>query len=130
MLKLFVNALRAADETHAGATVAPFVNRRLGGGGDSRMLRKTKIVVGAKIQHRLAVGHTDGGALRRDDDALVFVSAGFADLGELGFEIGFVGEHKLKKCCVIIPKNHLRPGMITRFRTSLEIWCDLCVASE
>jgi len=31
-LQFFVNALRAADETDAGAAVAPFVNRGLGGG--------------------------------------------------------------------------------------------------
>ena len=87
--ELLVEALRAADEPHAGQAVAPLVDSGLGGGGYRRMLRQAQIVVGAQVQHRLAVGHANGRALRRDDDALVLVRAGRANAGQLRFQMFF-----------------------------------------
>ena len=82
-LELLVDALRAADEAHAGQAVAPLVDRRLGRRGHGRMLRQAQVIVGAQVEHRLAVGHADGGALRRDDDALALVRAGGANARQL-----------------------------------------------
>ena len=53
------------------------------------MLRQAEIIVGAKIQHRLAVGHADGRALRRDDDAFPLVSAGSVDCVKLRLKMFF-----------------------------------------
>ena len=62
-LELLVDALRAADEAHAGHAVAPLVERRLRRGLHVRVLRQAEVVVGAQVEHRLAVRHADGRAL-------------------------------------------------------------------
>ena len=85
--ELLVDALGAADEAHAGQAVAPLVERRLGGCGHGRMLRQAQVIVGAQVEHRFAVGHADGGALRRDDDALALVRAGGTNARQLGFKV-------------------------------------------
>ena len=82
-----MDALRAADEADAGAAVAPFVNRGLGGGGDRRMLGETEIIIGAEVQHRPAVINADSHALRRHNDAFVLVSARSADGAEFLCEV-------------------------------------------
>jgi len=52
--ELLMHALGAADEADAGQAVAPLVNRRLGRGGNGRMLRQAQVIVGAQIQDGLA----------------------------------------------------------------------------
>ena len=47
--KLFVNALRPANEAHRCEPIAPLVNGGLGGGGDCRMLREAEIIIGAQV---------------------------------------------------------------------------------
>ncbi len=51
------------------------------------MLRQAEVIVGAQIQHRLAVRHPDGGALRRHDNALVFERAGLLNLLQLLLQV-------------------------------------------
>ena len=82
-LELLVDALGAADEADAGHAVAPLVNGRLRRRRDRRMLRQPQVIVGAQVEHRLAVGHADGGALGRDDDAFALVCAGGANTRQL-----------------------------------------------
>ena len=86
-----MHSLRSADETDGGHAVAPLVKGFAGGGGNCGMLREAEVIVRAKVQDRLAVGHTDGGALRRHDDALVFEGAGGADVFELGLYLFYEG---------------------------------------
>src|SRR5215469_13994983 len=75
--------LGPANEAHAGQAVAPVVNRFFRGCGDRRMLREAEIVICAEIKDGFTLAHTDGSALRRENDAFGFVSAGAADIREL-----------------------------------------------
>ena len=57
--ELLVDLLRAADEADAGHAVAPAVEGLVGGGDHLGMVGQAEIVVGAEVQHRLAVGDAD-----------------------------------------------------------------------
>jgi hypothetical protein len=63
------------------------IHRLLRRGGHGGMLRQPEVIVRAKVQHRLAVAHADGRALRCDDDAFVLVSARRADFSQLGLQM-------------------------------------------
>ena len=58
----------------------------LGSLDDSLVVGEAQIVVGAEVQHLLAVGD-DLDALGRGDDTLVLVGTGGADLADLGLEV-------------------------------------------
>src|SRR6476646_8809519 len=74
-----MNGLRAANEADRGHAVAPLFQTCLRGGLHLRLLREAEVIVGAKIDEPLAVADADLGALRRRDDALFFIEAGFAN---------------------------------------------------
>ena len=56
------------------------------------MVGQTQVVVGAKVEH-LPAANSDGGALRRGNDALLLVEAGVADSCEFGCEARGQGVH-------------------------------------
>ena len=76
-LELLVELLRAADEAHARETIAPAPKRLMRGGLHRRMLRKTEVIVRAKIQHRSRPSASaNADTLRRADGRSRFYSPG------------------------------------------------------
>src|SRR5262249_50018161 len=75
-----------ADRGHA---VAPLFKTGLRGGLHLRLLRKAEIIVGAEIDEPAAAAHAHLGALRRRDDTLFLVEAGFANARELTLKMLF-----------------------------------------
>ena len=78
-----VHVLGAANEPDAGHPVAPLVDGLFGGSRHPRVLRQPQIVIGAQVQHRLAVRHSDRHALWGDNHPLVFVCPRRANPGQL-----------------------------------------------
>ena len=83
LLKLLVDALRAADEAHAGAAVTPLLQRVVRGLFHRRMLGETEVIVRAKIQHLAPIGEPDAHTLRRRDEPLALPSPRSTDAVEL-----------------------------------------------
>ena len=90
-LELLVHALRATDEAHRGHPKAPLVDTCLGRLDQAPIVGETEIVVGAEVEHRLAVGQTDGRRLRTADNAFGLVEALGANAVEGPAEMGAVG---------------------------------------
>ena len=95
ILQVLVDVLRAADKAHRTHAVAVLVERLVCRGDHAGVAGKAEVVVGAEVEDFAAVLHADGGALRRDDHALVLVEPGFPDSVEFVLEIGAdaVGVH-------------------------------------
>ena len=83
VLQFLVDALRAADKPHRRKSITPAVERFAGRFDHRGVLGQTEVVVGAQVQHRLAVTHPDVRVLRTGDDPLPLVSAGGPDLLKL-----------------------------------------------
>src|SRR5205807_6188202 len=67
--QLFMDSLRAADETHARHSIAPTIERFLRRCYYRRMLGQAQIIISAQVEDRFAITDADGSALRRDDDS-------------------------------------------------------------
>ena len=80
-LQLLVDVLRAADEAHRRHAVAAAVHHLLGSLDESGVVAQSQIVVGAEVQHFLAL-HLDGCALRAFDDSFFLVEAGCFQVGQ------------------------------------------------
>ena len=90
-LQLLVNVLRAADEAHRAHAKAMGIDRLLRRLDHGRMAAEAEIIVGAKIEHRLARAHGNLSALRAGDDAFPFVKARRADVVEFLLELELKG---------------------------------------
>jgi hypothetical protein len=85
--ELFVDALRAADESHAREPVTPAIQRRVRRGSHVGMLREAEVIVRAEIQHFAPVRERDARALRRPDEPLALPRPRRADGIELRREM-------------------------------------------
>ena len=86
LFEFFVQVLAAADEPYGRHAESPCVHRPLGRFDEPRVIRKSQVVVGAEIQY-FAACYLDFGALRRADDAFVFVETGGFDFGQFLLQI-------------------------------------------
>ena len=74
--QLFMNVLRAANETHAGHAEPVCIERFLRGGDERGMIGQAEIVIRTEVQNLAPTADFDVRILRRGDDALGFIKAG------------------------------------------------------
>jgi hypothetical protein len=85
--EFLVRLLGAADEPHGGHAEAPLVEGALGGLDQARMISEPEVVVGAEVEHLVAITDPHGGVLRGADHALGLVEPGGPDLVDALAEI-------------------------------------------
>ena len=88
LLKLLVQVLGAADETHRGHAEAVTVERILGRLDHRRVIGQSQVIVRAKVQHATAVSQFDFRRLRAGDDAFGLEQSVGADGIKRGAEAG------------------------------------------
>ena len=87
-LKLLVDVLRAADETHTAHAVSVGIQRVVRCLHNIGVGAETEVVVRTEIQHLLPI-HGDLRALLAGDDALALVQPGFFNGGQFGLKLCF-----------------------------------------
>src|SRR5688572_12692837 len=86
--------LGAADESHGGESIAPFVERTMCRSNDFGMVGQAKVVVRTEVEHIAPSRRRDMALLMRRDHALGLERACGADFGKLPREMFFIAaEH-------------------------------------